>query len=205
MKRVSLYLRVSTTQQTTENQRIELEKYCDRQGWQITKTYQDDGVSGKTTDRLALRQMLDDAAKGKFDVLAVWKIDRLARSTVDLLRILLDLKNCGVDFCSTTQAIDTTTSAGRMLVTFLAAIAEFERETIVDRVKSGLQRAKAEGVRLGRPRVGFDVSQALKMKQEGSSWQDVARELHISSATVRRIVTPLLKNPSLKTACFPAQ
>lgn len=199
-KKVALYLRVSTNQQTVENQRLELEKYCERQAWQIAKVYEDSGLSGKTADRPALQEMLKDAAKNRFSVLAVWKIDRLARSVVDLLNILNTLRSHGVDFCSTTQAIDTTTSYGKMVLTFLAAIAEFERETIVERVRCGLSRAKANGVRLGRPRVGFDVSKALQMKQDGSSWKQIARELKISSATLRRTATPLLKNPQPRTA-----
>src|ERR1039457_1018978 len=129
MKKVAIYMRVSTSGQTVENQRLELEAYCQRQGWTITKVYEDSGFSGSKSDRPALNEMLSDASKGLFAAILVWKIDRLARSTADLLRILLTLKNHGVDFVSTTQAIDTTTSYGRMVLTFLGAIAEFERDT----------------------------------------------------------------------------
>ena len=203
MKKVAIYMRVSTSGQTVENQRLELEAYCQRQGWTITKVYEDSGFSGSKSDRPALNEMLSDASKGLFAAILVWKIDRLARSTADLLRILLTLKNHGVDFVSTTQAIDTTTSYGRMVLTFLGAIAEFERDTIVERVKSGLARAQAQGVKLGRPRTGFDVHRALEMKRNGSSWGDLAKELKVSSATIRRGLTPLLKNPNRKTARFP--
>jgi len=199
MKKVALYLRVSTHQQTVENQRRELEAYCLRQGWTIAKVYEDSGYSGSKSDRPALNAMLADATFGKFAVLVVWKIDRLARSTLDLLNILTTLRNHGIDFVATTQAIDTGSSAGRMLVSFLGAIAEFEREMIVERVRSGLARAQAQGVKLGRPRVGFDVNQALQMKQGGSSWGVIAKELKVSSATLRRGLTPLLKNPKAET------
>jgi DNA invertase Pin-like site-specific DNA recombinase len=200
IKKVALYLRVSTSQQTVENQRLELEKYCERQGWQIVKVYEDSGFSGSKSDRPALNEMLRDAGKSKFQVVVCWKIDRLARSTADLLNILLTLKNHGVDFCSTTQAIDTTTSYGRMVMTFLGAIAEFERETIVERVRSGLDRAKANGVKLGRPRAGFDVSKAIELKRNGMSWADISKELKTSNSTIRRIVTPLLKIPHIENA-----
>jgi DNA invertase Pin-like site-specific DNA recombinase len=193
-KRVAMYLRVSTNLQTVENQRIELDKYCERQGWTIAKVYEDSGYSGSKSDRPALNEMLKDSAKGKFDVVVVWKIDRLARSTTDLLNILMTLKNGGVDFVSTTQAIDTTNSMGRMIMTFLGAIAEFERDTIIERVKCGLERAKAQGVRLGRPRVGFDYNRALQLKKEGFSWSQIAKDLKVSSATIRRMVTPMLHN-----------
>jgi len=193
-KKVALYFRVSTNLQTIENQRLELEKYCERQGWSIVRTYNDTGLSGSKSDRPALNEMLQDASKNKFQVLVVWKIDRLARSTMDLLNILMTLKANGVDFCSTTQAIDTTTSYGKMVMTFLGAIAEFERDTIIERVNVGLSRAKANGVKLGRPRVGFDVGKALQLKRDGSSWTGMAKELKVSSATLRRIIPALLKN-----------
>jgi len=193
---VALYLRVSSNQQTVENQRLELEKYCQRQDWPIVKVYEDSGLSGKSADRPALQEMLRDAGKGTFSCLVTWKIDRIARSVVDLLNVLTTLKNCGVDFVSTTQAIDTTTSYGKMVMTFLGAVAEFERDLICERVKVGIERAKAEGVRFGRPRVGFDVNRAVQLKRQGKTWGDVAGELGIAHSTVRRIVTPLLKNPA---------
>lgn len=195
MKKVALYCRVSTNHQSTDAQRADLEAYCSRQDWRIVKTYDDSGVSGATDDRPALRQMLADAKRGRFQVAVVFKIDRLARSTVDLLKILMELKQSGVDFVSTTQAIDTTTSYGKMVLTFLGAIAEFERETIVERVRSGLDRAKANGVKLGRPKTEFDVTKALEMKRQGKTWSEIAKALAVSRATVRRVITPLLKNP----------
>jgi DNA invertase Pin-like site-specific DNA recombinase len=190
----ALYLRVSTNQQTVENQRLELDKYCERQGWSIIKVYNDTGISGSKHDRPALTEMLQDAAKGKFQVLVVWKIDRLARSVIDLLNILMTLKNHGVDFCSTTQAIDTTTSYGKMVMTFLGAIAEFERETIIERVKVGLSRAKANGVKLGRPRVAFDVNGALRMRdQEGLGYKQIAKALGVPRTTVYRTLGAIPK------------
>lgn len=154
-KNASIYLRVSTGSQSTDSQRMEVENYCKRQGWNIFKVYEDHGISGAHADnRPALNNMLRDARAGKAgDVVVVYKIDRMARSTTDLLRILSELKTAGVDFCSTTQAIDTTNAMGKMVLTFLGAIAEFERETLVERVKSGLANAKANGVQLGRPRI----------------------------------------------------
>ena len=193
-KKAAIYCRVSTHQQTTENQRLELEAYCRRQEWTVAKVYDDSGVSGKTDDRPALRQMLADSAKGKFSVVVCWKIDRIARSTINLLQILQQLRAAGVDFCATTQAIDTTNSAGRMLMTFLGAIAEFERETIVERVKSGLSRAKANGVKLGRPRVAFDINAALRMRdKEGLGYKQIAKALGIPRTTLYRTMGAIPK------------
>ena len=153
-KRVAIYVRVSTRRdQTTQNQTGELERFCERSGWQIVETYDDSGVSGSKSDRPSLSRMMKDAAQGRFDVVCVWKIDRLARSVADLLNIMSVLRSHGIDFVSSTQAIDTTTSYGKMVITFLGAIAEFERDLICERVKVGIERAKAEGTILGRPRI----------------------------------------------------
>jgi len=197
-KKVALYLRVSTNQQTTENQKLELEAYCKRQGWVIAKTYDDSGLSGKNDARPALQQMLVDASQGKFSVVACWKIDRIARSTINLLQILQQLRSVGVDFCATTQAIDTTNSAGRMLLVFIGAIAEFERETVVERVRSGLNRARANGVKLGRPRVGFDVKKALELRQRGLGYKQIAKEMGIPRTTIFRTLQAIPKTPMAK-------
>jgi DNA invertase Pin-like site-specific DNA recombinase len=197
-KKVALYLRVSTDQQTTENQRLELEKYCQRQDWEIAKVYQDNGISGKTTDRPALQEMMRDAAKGGFVVLVVWKIDRLARSVADLLSILSSLRSNGVDFCSTTQAIDTTTSYGKMVLTFLGAIAEFERETIVERVRAGISRARSQGVKIGRPRVAVDIKKALELRREGLGFKQVAKALGLPRTTVYRVLASIPQPPTVK-------
>ena len=198
-KKVAIYLRVSTSSQTCENQRRELDAYCERQGWVIAKVYEDSGFSGSKSDRPALKDMLADATKGKFAVLVTWKIDRLARSTSDLLNILLTLKNHGVDFCSTTQAIDTTTSYGKMVMTFLGAIAEFERDTIIERVKAGIERAKANGVKLGRPRIGFDIGKALELKKQGLGVRRIANELGMNYGTVYRYLKSVKQTPAPNT------
>jgi DNA invertase Pin-like site-specific DNA recombinase len=202
-KRAAIYLRVSTAAQTTENQSLELRRYCDRQGWTVTKEYADHAVSGTQHERPALNEILLDAQQGKFDVLVVWKIDRLARSTAHLLEILNLLRASHVDFCSSTQGIDTTTAHGRMVFTFLGAIAEFERELITERVTAGIARAKQNGVQFGRPRVGFDINKALELRKEGLSWGTLAKRTGVSSATLRRAIYPLLKSPTTKTGKIP--
>jgi DNA invertase Pin-like site-specific DNA recombinase len=194
-RKVALYVRCSTNSQTTDSQRRELEIYCGRQDWDVVRVYDDSGFSGKNDNRPALKELLADSLKGRFSVVVCYKIDRLARSTIHLLQILNELRSVGVDFCATTQAIDTTNSAGRMLMVFLAAIAEFERETIVERVKTGLERAKANGVKLGRPKLLFDYRKGLELKRQGKTWSDISKALNVSRATLRRMITPLLKIP----------
>ena len=196
MQRVAIYTRVSTANgQTTENQSLAIQGYVERQqGWKVTKTYEDVGVSGAKHDRAGLDRLKADCRKGRFNVVVVWKFDRMARSVAHLLETLELFREQDVDFVSVTEAIDTTTAAGRMVLTFLGAVAEFEREIIRERVRAGLERAKANGVKLGRPRVGFDVNEAVRLKQSGYSWPKLAKRLGVSSATLRRTVSPLLKN-----------
>jgi DNA invertase Pin-like site-specific DNA recombinase len=203
-KRAALYLRCSTAGQTTESQSLELHRYCERQNWTITKIYEDHAVSGTQHDRPALNQMLSDAQRGRFDVLVVLRIDRLARSTSHLLEILNLLKGSHVDFCSSTQGIDTTTAHGRMIFTFLGAVSEFERELITERVTAGIARAKENGVQFGRPRVGFDINKALELRKQGISWGQLAKRIGVSSATLRRTIPPLLKSPTAKTGRNPS-
>ena len=202
-KKAACYVRCSTAGQTTSNQTLELKRYCERQGWVIAKIYEDQAISGSQHDRPALNELLSDAKQGKFDVVVVWKIDRLARSTAHLLEILNHLRASKVDFCSSTQGIDTTTAHGRMIFTFLGAISEFERELITERVTAGIARAKQEGVQFGRPRVGFDINRALELRKEGLSWGLLAKKMGVSSATLRRAIPPLLKTPTAKIGKIP--
>lgn len=199
--RAGLYIRVSTSagNQTTLNQRRELEAYVERQsGWEIAGVYDDSGVSGAQTERPALNRMLKDAAAGKLGVVVVWKIDRLARSVVHLLQVLQQLKASGVGFVATTQQIDTTTAYGRMVLTFLGAVAEFERSLIVERVKAGLSRAKAQGVKVGRPRVAVDIKRALELRKQGLGYKQIAKSLGVPRTTVYRVLSAIPQPPTAK-------
>lgn len=194
--KAGLYCRVSGDSQNTEGQVRELRAYCQRQGWTVFGVYDDSGISGaKADNRPALAKLLRDAAEGHVQVVVVWKVDRLARSTVDLLNILTTLQKSGVHFCSSTQSIDTTSALGKMILTLLGCIAEMERDTLIERIHVGIRTAKMNGVRFGRPRAGFDVNTALQMKRGGASWGEVAAAARVSKATVRRVLAPLLKNP----------
>jgi DNA invertase Pin-like site-specific DNA recombinase len=185
--KAGLYIRVSTANgQTTDNQRRELESYCQRQGWTVTAVYDDTGVSGSKSDRPALNRLLKDAAKGRLEVVVVWKIDRLARSVVHLLQVLQQLQASGVGFVAATQQIDTTTAYGRMVLTFLGAVSEFERELIIERVKIGISRAKSQGVHCGRPKVSLDVERVVQLRKEGVSIREIAKTLKVGCGTVCR-------------------
>src|ERR1700730_4073478 len=142
--------RVSTVDQEPENQLQELRRYVDARGWTATE-YVDRGVSGAKDRRPALDQLLADAKRRRFDVLVCWRLDRLGRNLKHLITLLEDLQALGVAFVSLAEGIDATTPAGKLQMHILGAISEFERGRIRERVLAGLQRAKAQGTRLGRP------------------------------------------------------
>src|SRR6516162_293225 len=152
-KRVGLYLRVSTDEQTVENQRIALRAAAGARGWRVVGEYADEGISGsKGRDkRPELDRLLRDATRRRIDVVAAWSVDRLGRSLQDLVSFLAELNAVGCDLYLDQQALDTTTPAGRALFQMLGVFAEFERSIIQERVKAGMERARKHGTRSGKP------------------------------------------------------
>jgi len=133
--------------------------------------------------------MMQDARRRRFDTVVVWKFDRFARSTQHLLTALQEFRDLGIDFVSCSEGIDTSSAMGKMVFTFLAAVAEFERELIRERVKAGLDRARDQGIILGRPRAGFDVATALRLKREGLGVRRIAKRVGVSASTVQRMLS----------------
>jgi DNA invertase Pin-like site-specific DNA recombinase len=190
-KRVALYLRVSTDQQTTDNQRMELERVGEQRGWQVVATYEDAGISGaKGRDkRPGFDQMYKDMTRCKFDVIAAWSVDRLGRSLHDLIGFLGELQGAGRDLYLHQQAVDTTTPAGRAMFQMMGVFAEFERAMIVSRVNAGLARAKAKGVRLGRKLTSPRVEERVReLRATGMGIIKIARTLGIGVSVVQRVV-----------------
>jgi DNA invertase Pin-like site-specific DNA recombinase len=148
--RAGIYARVSTVDQTCENQLLELRRYAEARGWTPVE-YVDRGVSGAKDRRPALDQLLADAKRRRFDVLVCWRLDRLGRNLRHLILLLDELHAVGIGFVTLGEGIDTTSPTGRLVLHVLGAIAEFERERIRERVVAGLRRARAQGRRLGRP------------------------------------------------------
>ena len=199
-QKVAIYVRVSTSGQTVENQERELTAHCQRQGWQVFKVYRDEGFSGAVADRPALKEMMNDARLGRFNLLVVWKIDRLARSISHLLEVLTELKGLGIGFVSLTEAINTETAQGRMIANFLGSIAEFERELVVERVRAGMARAKANNVKIGRPRTAFDYAKAVELRKQGLGYKAIARALSVPRTTVYRVLKGIPKAPTATKA-----
>lgn len=181
--RAALYARVSTTEQTAENQVLELRRYAEARGWTVVE-YIDNGVSGSKERRPALDQLLLDGRRRRFDVLLVWRLDRLGRSLKHLIMTLDEMTALGIAFTSLNEGIDTGTPAGRLQLHLLAAIAEFERARIVERVRAGLARAKAQGKRLGRPR-----QQPAPAATAGLSVRAAAAQWGVSKSTAARWIT----------------
>src|SRR5437773_3094811 len=182
MKRVAIYLRVSTTRQDTENQRRELEAVAERSGWHVVKVYEDAGISGaKGRDkRPGLDAMLKAVNAREFDMVAAWSVDRLGRSLTDLLGILQDLHDKGVDLFLHQQGLDTSTTAGRAMFQLLGCFAEFERGIIRERVNAGLARARQRGTTLGRPRTAAAVEKRIRgLRAKGMGVLKIGRTLGI--------------------------
>ncbi len=196
MKRAVLYLRVSTTDQTTANQERELREVAERAGWQVVHVYKDHGISGaKGRDkRPAFNALHKAAAQRKFDVVMAWSVDRLGRSLQDLVAFLSEIHAAGVDLFLHQQGLDTTTPAGKALFQMMGVFAEFERSMIQERVRAGLRRAKEEGKQLGRPRIAPELEArilaALKAPGRTEGVRKIAKRFGVDPSTVQRISRP---------------
>jgi len=188
--RVALYARVSTTDQSTDSQLLDLRRYVRERGWDVFKEYVDEGISGTKDSRPALNELMNDAKKRRFDVVLVWRFDRFARSTKHLILALEEFKNLGIDFVSYQENIDTSSPLGSAIFTIISAVAQLERDIIAERVKAGLRRARANGRKLGRPRVEVDPAQIQKMRSRGLSLRAIGKQIGIS----RTKVSEILKN-----------
>jgi DNA invertase Pin-like site-specific DNA recombinase len=190
--RVAIYTRVSTGAQTTENQLRELRAVAERLGHQVVAEYADNGISGaKGRDqRPGLNSLLEGVTRRDFDKVMAWSVDRLGRSLPHLLAFMGELKAKGVDLYLHQQSLDTSTPAGKAMFQMLGVFSEFEREIIRERVLSGLERAKAQGKKLGRPR--RDDAKRLaairKLRTQGIGILKIARQLGIGVSVVQRVV-----------------
>lgn len=189
MKRVAIYLRVSTSGQTVENQRLALHDALSRKGWEVVAEYVDHGVSGtkSRTERPQFDALLKDATRRKFDLIAAWSVDRLGRSLKDLVNFLTDIQSQGIDLFLYQQALDTSTPTGRAMFGMLSIFGEFEASMIKERVRAGLSRARASGKRLGRPPVPKHVCrQIVEARARGEGIKKIARHHKVGVGTVYR-------------------
>ncbi|HET7216361.1 MAG TPA: recombinase family protein [Terriglobia bacterium] len=186
--RVACYARISTLnhQQDPEMQLRELREYCQHRGWEVTGEYVDRGISGSKERRPELDRLLADCRKRRIDAVVVYRYDRAARSLRQLVNLLEEFRGLGIEFVSLHEGVDTSTPNGRLIFGIFATIAEFERELIRDRVRSGIAAARAKGKRLGRPHVVVDTPRIANLRAQGLSWASIARDMGIGEGTVRR-------------------
>jgi DNA invertase Pin-like site-specific DNA recombinase len=180
----AIYARVSTFDQEPENQLAELRRYIAARGWTAVE-YVDKGVSGTKDRRPALDELVRDAKRRRFDALVCWRLDRLGRNLKHLITLLDELQALGVAFVTLGEGIDTTTPAGRLQLHVLSAISQFERDRLAERVRAGLARARAQGVKLGRPRRLIDPEQLASVADLPD--REAARRLGVPRSTLQRL------------------
>lgn len=199
-KRVVFYARVSTDQQTVENQLRDLREVGERLGWNIIEVITDEGISGaKGRDqRPGFDRLLKGIARREFDMIAAWSVDRLGRSMRDLVVFLDEVRDRGIDLYLHQQGVDTGTPAGRALFGMMSVFSDFERSMIRARVIAGLERAKSTGKRLGRPPTSpLKVEKVKKLLGAGASLRAIARATNLSPAMVSKIKAQLVADGSL--------
>ena len=187
MKRAALYLRVSTLDQHPETQLYDLRQMAQQRGYQIVEEFTD-RISGAKARRPGLDAMMRDARRGRFDVVMVWASDRIARSVKHFLDVLDELNRLNVEFISFREQIDTGGPLGRAVVVIIGAIAELERNLIVERVRAGMRRAKLEGRHIGRKPLVLDRAAILQGRQRGHSLSQLAKSHLVSRATIHRVL-----------------
>ena len=191
-KKVGIYTRVSTLDQTIDNQLIELRDHCSKMGWEVVKEYADEGLSGTLSreKRPALNSLIKDAYRKRFDSVVCWDISRIGRSMKELILFLSDMKDRGIGICSVRQGFDTSTSMGEIMFQFVGILSSWEREMIRERTLAGLERAKSQGKTLGRKKVTDDTMTAkiIELRNEGKSIRQIASEVGISRGTVNNVL-----------------
>ena len=187
MKRAALYLRVSTLDQHPETQLHDLHALAQQRGFEIVEEYTD-RISGAKARRPGLDKLLADARRGKFDIVVIWAFDRIARSVRHLLEVLDDLNRLNVEFISFRENIDSGGPLGRAMIVIIGAIAELERNLIIERVRAGMRRAKLEGRRIGRAPLEVDRPALLRDRAGGMTLAEVAKAHRISKASVCRVL-----------------
>lgn len=184
MKKVIIYTRVSTKDQSTESQLLKLKGYCKNHNYLVVAIYEDIGT-GRNTKRENYQKLLNDIHLKNFDILLVWKLVRLGRNTKELIEIGEKLNNKKIDLITYDGLIDTSTAVGKMFYQILAVIAEFEVDTIRENIKAGMEKAKSKGVNIGRPATAKEklnnktLQMALSMKKQGLSIRKIAKELNL--------------------------
>jgi DNA invertase Pin-like site-specific DNA recombinase len=194
MKRCALYMRVSTIDQHPETQLHDLRTMAAQRGYEIVREYTD-RISGAKPKRPGLDDLLHDARKHRFDVVLVWAFDRIARSTRHFLEVLDELNHLNIEFISFRENVDTGGPLGRAMIVIIGAIAELERNLIIERVRAGMRRAKLEGRHIGRRPIDVDRLAILHDRDRGISLTNIAKAHRISRSMVSKILRNARRSP----------
>lgn len=187
--KAAIYARVSTDDkgQDTENQLMQLRQYCTAKGYEVYKEFTENITGTGKKRRPEFEEMMEDARRRKFDILLVWSYDRFSRAGLKDIHYISDLNQWGVKFVSFQESfLDTSTEMGELLTPIFAWIAKQEAKKISERTKAGLARAQAQGKKLGRPKVDVETERIARLRQDGKSLDEIAKELGTSKETVRR-------------------
>src|SRR5664280_3233677 len=187
MTRAALYSRVSTYDQNPQTQILDLRQMAAQRGYAIVKEYTDK-ISGVKAKRPGLDAMMADARRGQFDVVMTWACDRIARSTRHFLEVLDELNRLKIEFVSFRESIDTAGPLGRAIVVIIGAVAELERNLIIERVRAGMRRARLEGQHIGRNPLVLDNAAIQRDRERGQSLRQIAKGHRVSTATVQRVL-----------------
>lgn len=197
--KIAIYARVSTLNkgQDVDMQLAELRQFCAAKGLTIAHEYVDRGISGSKSSRPQLNRLMEHATAKRFDAVLVWKLDRFGRSVRHLVNAIAELEAAGVSFISLKDSIDLSTPQGRLMFQIIAAMAEFERALICERVKSGMANARSKGRQIGRPSLGIERQQIVALKASGATWDGISDALGCSPATAKRAYGAAVENTAL--------
>jgi DNA invertase Pin-like site-specific DNA recombinase len=187
MKRAALYMRVSTLDQNPETQLHDLRQMAAQRGYEIVREFTD-RISGAKARRPGLDEMMRNARRGQFDVVLTWASDRIARSVKHFLDVLDELNRLNIEFVSFRESIDTAGPLGRAVVVIIGAVAELERNLIIERVRAGMRRARLEGRHIGRKPLELDRTSILRDRERGQSLGQLAKTHRVSRATIHRLL-----------------
>lgn len=189
--KTAIYARVSTNSngQSPEMQLRELRGYCERRSWTVASEYIDTGISGAKDSRPELNRLMADAHKRRFDAVLVWKLDRFGRSLKHLVNALAEFEALGIAFVSLTDHLDLSTPQGRLMFGIIGAMAEFERSLIQQRVKAGIENARAKGKRIGRKPIALDLPRLRALRSEGRTIRQIASALGCSRSLVHKTLS----------------
>jgi len=190
MKKVGCYYRVSTKNQTILNQKLELESLAERMGYEIVEEYKDEGISGAKNrdERPALNEMMKDAVRGKFEMILCYDLSRLGRNLEELIRIMNEMNSLNINLFFYREAINTDTSSGKLMFSMFGVLAQWEKSLISERIISGINRARTQGKKIGRPSTFNEgLMQAVrKMREKGMGIVAISRTLGIGVSSVYR-------------------